>query len=181
MKKLLKNINVIDWIKQNLSAPQPDSSEGQLLSRTGTIVFVIGAGLLALYLQTAGSQETAPPENERFSLDTQIPQGYGLHPVEIVNYEYLDSIIGEFGRVNLYSVPLNKNDRPKSIAKNVKIVRSAAGGAFYAALLSEKDGFKLLKHPGPYQVTVKNPKFNTGTQFEKEIQRKRSRIQYILE
>lgn len=109
------------------------------------------------------------------SLDTYIPEGFVLVPIEVQNYESLDLVIGKFGVVDLYQSSDVKSERPKPIAKAIKILRSPMNPSLFAVLAPDDQAHIIVKHPGPFQVVVQNPK-QVGTNFMKERKKKSRRI-----
>ena len=83
----------------------------------------IGAGLIALIWDqksSGESQASARPEPESVEdAATYIPDGFVLVPIEVANFESLDSILGKFGVVDLFVEFVEVDARP-SIA-NVKL------------------------------------------------------------
>ena len=108
------------------------------------------------------------------SLDTYIPEGFVLVPIEVKNYESLDLVIGKFGVVDLYQ-SFGAKKKPKPIAKAIKILRSPMNPSMFAVLAPDNQAHIIVKHPGPFQVVVQNPK-QVGTDFVKEKNKKSRRI-----
>lgn len=124
-----------------------------------------------------------PPQRENpqspLSLDTYIPEGFVLVPIEVQNYESLDLVIGKFGVVDLYQSSDTKTGakagKLKPIAKAIKILRSPMNPSLFAVLAPDDQAHIIVKHPGPFQVVVQNPK-QRGTDFVKEPTKKTRRI-----
>lgn len=128
------------------------------------------------------SKEPIVKKSPQESVDTVIPAGFSLVPIEIVNSETLDSILGSFGVVNLHTVPMVPGGMAKRIAYRVKIIRSPRKPNQFAILVPHEKIETILRHPGPYAVSVQNPK-SSGTVFVEEKRastKKRSRISYNL-
>lgn len=141
----------------------------------------IGFALISLVaLGLNGSEDKAEKKApvERESFDTLIPAGYSLVPLEIANYETLDSLLGPFGVVDIFTAPKDVTEKAERIAYRVKIVRAPRNPSHFAVLVPFEKVKNILRHPGPFMVSVQNPK-SIGTGFEEKGQRK-SRILYNL-
>lgn len=132
-----------------------------------------------LSYQSNREEEKKPrtPGAEKYHVDTLIPKGHSLVPIEIANYETLDSILGPYGIVDIYTTPLNPKETAKRIAYRVKIVRAPKNPSHFAILVPFEKVKYILKYSGPYTVSIQNPKAG-GTVFEKEKSRK-TRVTYF--
>lgn len=110
-------------------------------------------------------------------VDILIPEGQSLVPIEVTNYETLDSLLGTHGVVDLFFVDPTKPETGKKIASMVKILRAPKNPSHFAVLVPARLAQHILQYQGPFTVSVQNPKFQTGTLFEKRAHRK-SRIVY---
>ena len=146
------------------------------------IVVSVVFGLTALLLQFRAKKENPTlmqaSENvsERVKADTFIPEGFTLIPIEVANYKSLDSILGNFGVVDLFSTPLDPTKKARRIAYSVKILRAPRNPNHFAVLLPESRADQVAGHPGPFTVTVRNPK-EVGIRFVKKKKQIR-RIHY---
>jgi len=142
------------------------------------IALFVGAAALSLMvgLVTSLWKSPPPPEAPRLeSFDTYIPEGFSLVPIEVANYETLDSLLGSFGVVDLFTAEPGKPEVSKRIAYRVKIARAPHNPSHFAVLVPFNEVHNILRYPGPFMVSVQNPK-TVGTGFEKEKSRKHSRI-----
>ncbi|MBY0385571.1 hypothetical protein K2X05_10475 [bacterium] len=117
---------------------------------------------------------TENPTEANDGIDLLIPAGQSLVPIEVANYETLDSLLGSFGVVDLFFVDPLKPEMGKKIASMVKIVRAPKNPSHFAVLVPSLQAQKILQFKGPLVVSVQNPKHQTGTQFEIEKKEKRS-------
>ncbi len=92
------------------------------------------------------------------SADTYIPDGYVLVPISLQNQESLDSLLGSFGVVDLYSSSTNTGQKARKLANQVKIIRAPLNPNQFAVLVPEKDSAELVKFAGPVTATLQNPK-----------------------
>ncbi len=124
------------------------------------------------------SKKEAPVRAESTDgVDLLIPEGQSLVPIEVTNYETLDSLLGSYGVVDLFFVDPTKPETGKKIASMVKILRAPKNPSHFAVLVPARLAQHILQYQGPFTVSVQNPKFQTGTLFEKRTTRK-SRIVY---
>lgn len=85
------------------------------------------------------------------SITTLIPAGQVLVPIEVENYEALDSILGPYGFVDLFSA----NGRHRQLlARNVKILRAPQNPSHFAVLVNENEAGALLKTSERFYVVV---------------------------
>lgn len=136
----------------------------------------LGALCLVASLQNPKSNEPAE-EKAPNSVDTFIPAGLVLVPIEISNAESLASLVGEMGGVvDLY---LASNDQRKGglkVAAKVKLVRAPLNPQQYAVLVREEEGPKLMAYTGPFLAVVQNPDAK-GTKLS-QSSKKAIRIDY---
>jgi hypothetical protein len=152
-----------------MKLPQLKSKSQEWLRRPNLIWLlpVAIAAFIALYLDQ--SHPTRPDEAEKeapASADTYIPAGFVLVPVEVANYESLDSILGQFGIVDLYLQPASPGRRSVKIAEKIKLLRAPLNPNHFAVLAREEDSARLVSYAGPFTVVVLNPS-RDGTEIEK--------------
>lgn len=103
------------------------------------------------------------------SASTFIPEGFVLVPIEVANYESLDSILGKYGVVDLYTSPLDPTQKPRKVATRIKILRAPLNPNHFAVLAQEEDSSKLVGFSGPLTVIVQNPN-SRGTGIVKGLE-----------
>jgi hypothetical protein len=134
-------------------------------SRWGLPLLIIGLclGLTALNEQWTKANDSSlagptKPENLQ-GIDTFIPSGFVLLPIEIQNLNALDGVIGSFGVVDLY-VP----GETKPLAHNIKILRSSKNSDQFSVLVPETQSAQLVKaSQHPLFAIVQNPKSGATT------------------
>lgn len=125
------------------------------------------AGFIAIYWdQTPNSKSSNQSNSQPEAADTYIPAGYVLVPIEVANYESLDSILGQFGVVDLYTPAPPGGGRPIRVAEKIKILRAPLNPNHFAVLAPEDESPRLVSHQGPFTVVVLNPR-RAGTGLEK--------------
>lgn len=85
------------------------------------------------------------------SITTLIPAGQVLVPIEVENYEALDSILGPYGFVDLFSAD---GRHRQLLARNVKILRAPQNPSHFAVLINENEAGTLLKTSERFYVVV---------------------------
>lgn len=135
--------------------------------------------LLPLLALTVGAAPEAPPpgRNQPADVDTLIPKGFVLVPIEVQNYEALDSILGRFGLVDLFQAAESPGQNQILVARNVRILRAPQNPTHFAVLIVEEEVPRILKGGGLFTVIVKPPAA-AGTEFVKNHNPKRRKIVY---
>lgn len=104
-------------------------------------------------------------------IDTFIPEGYVLFPVEILNFYSLDSIIGNFAVIDLY--PQNHHS---PIARGVRMIRSPADPTHVAVLVPEDRSGLIAKYGAQFYAVVQSPE-TSRTEFIEPRSRSQSNPQ----
>lgn len=114
----------------------------------------VSMGILSLVIQfwPSPAPPLRPPPD---SVDTLIPQGYILVPLELENIEQLGSLIGNSAVVDLYTGGEVKSR--KLIASRVKIIQAPFNPQVYAALVKESEGSAIQNYLGPFRAVIQNP------------------------
>jgi hypothetical protein len=133
-------------------------------------------GGLTLFLDQPSSKNSKPLDPT--SVDTFIPEGMTLIPIDIQNIEALKNILGDFGVIDLYMPSYEDNKAPKKIASGIKIMRAPLNPDVFAVLVREENAARIAQHPGSFFVTVLNPK-TQKTKFNEE--KKQIRTQIVTE
>jgi hypothetical protein len=143
----------------------------QLKTKHLVVAFVILGGLTLLLDQKPSKAQSVDPT----SVDTYIPEGMTLVPIEIQNIEALKSVLGNFGVIDLYLPSFEGNQPPKKIASGVKIMRAPLNPDVFAVLVREENAPQIAQHPGAFFVTVLNPK-TQKSKFNKDQKQLRTQI-----
>ncbi|MGZ3770516.1 MAG: hypothetical protein ACXVCP_10305 [Bdellovibrio sp.] len=95
---------------------------------------------------------------ETRSVDTFIPRGFVLVPIEIANAESLNSLVGDIGGVvDLYLATNDKQKGGLKVGSKLKLVRAPLNPQQYAVLVSDSESPHLLSFPGPFIAVIQNP------------------------
>ncbi|WP_413585325.1 hypothetical protein [Bdellovibrio sp. HCB274] len=154
MKILNTEINSSSFQKLSLINRLRDLKFEHKLLVAGFII--IGA---ITFLNQKPETAVAPPEEIKpESVDTFIPRGLVLIPLELANAEALSSIMGDMGGVvDLYLASDEKRSGGIIVASRVKLVRAPRNPDQFAVLVREADGRKILQKNGPFFAVVQNP------------------------
>lgn len=120
-------------------------------------------GVVVLVQKTGSSapsqeaQGTTPEATEGFEVDTMIPAGHLLIPLELSNAESLAALSGQFAVVDLY-VTGEKSKQGLKIATAVKLLRAPLNPNQFAVLVREEESRKIVTQEGPFFAALKNPK-----------------------
>lgn len=93
-------------------------------------------------------------DEDTTSIDTFIPNGFALVPIEIQNLSTLDSIIGQFAIVDLYN-----QGSSEIIAQDLKLIRSPKDPSQFAVLVAQQTANSIVKRSqNPFHIVIKNPR-----------------------
>jgi hypothetical protein len=136
----------------------------QLRSEVKILLYVTLISIVVIGL--ASAQQVKPPSGvaENPGIDTYIPKGFVLVPIEVQNYEALDSILGKYGIVDLFR---NQTEGGRVLARNVRILRAPKNPSSFAVLVEEAQAAKILSQQGGVFVVVKPLLRQAGTEFVK--------------
>jgi hypothetical protein len=132
---------------------------------------------IGLSLLAPSSPQPAAATGPSAQVDTHIPRGFVLVPIEVRNYEALDSILGPFGIVDLYQGEARDGSDQRLIARDVRILRAPKNPSHFAVLIRESEAASVLRFSGLFTVIVKRPGA-PGTEFVKEPPRTHHPIVY---
>lgn len=140
------------WMQQNLKWET---------SKWPVLITFFALGLTVLFeLVNPGAQKKLDPTQ----VDTFIPLGYVLIPIEVQNYESLDSILGSYGIVDLYSVNAAGVRSKSAVVRGIKILRAPLNPNHFAVLSPEARAAQIVGAGSTFNVVVQNPKA-VGTKF----------------
>lgn len=137
------------------------------------LVLFLLLGLTTIFLRKPAS---TPEENRSTSADTYIPEGMVLIPIEIQNKEALSNIMGDFGIVDLYSPSFGDQIKSKKVAAGIKIMRAPLNHEVYAVLVKEESASTITEFPGPFIVTIQNPKTSKSKIYKDKLPKRKLEI-----
>lgn len=163
MKKFKNNIIDLKFITKIF-----ETQDGGFLPKPTLIVIFLILGAVTALIQFRGKSDGKEKPSVPLSIDTFIPEGESLVPIQVSNYESLDQVIGQYGVVDLLTTPLSPDEKSKRVAYAIKLVRSPKSPRHFSALVPAEKAPQLAGHNGEFMVVVRNPKL-VGTKFVKEV------------
>lgn len=130
--------------------------------------------IFALVLATIVNPDHTSPQNlhmdtELSGIDTFIPANHVLVPIDVHNFESLDSVFGRYGIADLY-VP----GQLEPLIKGIKLLRSPKNPRQFAALIDENHSQRIVKaSSSPLQVILQNPDHNAKSSLKTISQKRR--------
>jgi len=103
------------------------------------------------------AEKEASAENP-LSVDTYIPKGFVLIPLQLANAEALSSLVGDVGGiVDLYLASRTGQSAKLKVGSKLKLLRAPLNPQQYAVLVKESESSQILSLPGPFIAVVQNP------------------------
>lgn len=140
---------------------------------------LVAASVLSLIPITALSVAPKPEKETSRPLDvvTKIPKGFVLVPIEVRNFEVVDSILGPYGFVDLIRPAAHPGANPSLVARNVRVLRAPHNPSHFAVLIREREVDRVLGEGSEFVLVIKRPN-EAGTEFVINEKNKRRRIVY---
>ncbi|MNJ99852.1 hypothetical protein D3C87_176330 [compost metagenome] len=117
-------------------------------------------GLMSLITSLLGVKKEEPTSfaPEPPSVDTFIPRGHVLVPIELSNAESLSSLVGDVGGVvDLYLATNEKQKTGIKVGTKLKLLRAPLNPQQYAVLVRDHESSRILSFSGPFIAVVQNP------------------------
>ena len=134
------------------------------------LAFVVISFLFLLF-QPKNKEETPV---DRPNIDTYIPEGFVLAPVELSNAPYLDGLLEYRGVVDLYTGDPARRVAQK-VASAIKIIRSPRNPSYFAVLVPEDKVGLLIQRFQTFHAVIQNPKHGKKTRIQ-AVRKKRNII-----
>ncbi len=155
------------------SIPTPLEKILKKLKIDKTQFYILCAVLISIltYSVYAMQSENPAPPRKANTLDTVIPAGYTLYPIEILNFQAINAILGRVGIVDLYvpSGPDEKNGR--KVGNKLRIVRAPGNPSRFAVVVPDDEVPRLMSQSGPFNVVIRSAKEAAGGIIEKKQNR----------
>lgn len=122
------------------------------------IVFLFtGALAWSSWLYSRPTQSPLVLEPGRLpGVDTFIPNGMVLVPIEIQNVDAIDAIVQENAIIDLY-VSNPNHGGSRRLAQNIGLYRAPLNPRQFAVLVPDASAPKIVTHNGPFFAVVLNP------------------------
>jgi len=149
------------------------------------VALCVAAGLIAFIwdqrLTDAQAATTRPEPESVEDAATYIPDGFVLVPIEVANFESLDSILGRFGVVDLFVGSDDPRVKPRKLAEHVKILRAPLNPSHFAVLVPDNESQKIVAYSGALTVVVQNPKKSGPVLVKPDTAKPKHRSRVIVE
>ena len=136
----MKPIKINEWLAENKKT-------------WGVWLMLLGFSLLftlSQYTRSKGAQV------DPAGVDTYIPKGFVLLPVELSNGPSLDGLLQSRGVVDLYTGDPARQEAQKA-AGAVKIIRSPRNPSYFAVLVPEDKAPFLIRRFQAFHAVIQNP------------------------
>lgn len=115
-------------------------------------------GFFSVLISLQNSSDPIKKESNYESVDTFIPKGFVLIPLELQNADSLSPIIGEMGGVvDLYTIQTESHKGGLKIGSRLKILKAPLNPHQYAVLVPEQKSHQVLAFTGPFMAVIQNP------------------------
>lgn len=119
------------------------------------ILFAVFGAIVA-FVEWHSSTPPAPVENAApETIDTFIPKGHLLVPVDIQNADQLQSLVGPTTVVDLYAS--GAGHRAQLVGRRLRLLRAPANPQVFAVLIRDTEADRLLNYPGPFRASIRTP------------------------
>ncbi|MES3036894.1 MAG: hypothetical protein V4736_03225 [Bdellovibrionota bacterium] len=142
----LKSLNFGLWKQRYQQIPEA--------VRSVAILAILLVFIVVVKEFTKKKEMTTKGINIDSSIDTVIPAGFVLVPVEISNIDSIGPLIGTQAVVDLYK--FNEKGVATKVAKRVKVLRAPYNPNVYAVLVREEETDLLMRHQGAYYAAIQN-------------------------
>ena len=133
------------------------------------LILAVLSLLLSLFLAPNKKPTESPTlAKDTSHLATYIPSGFVLVPLEIQNIENVDSLLGQYGIVDIYT-PKNTN----ALKKDVRLIRSPHDPSQFAVLIPETEAPLLMASlHEPVRIALQNPNAQRASSPQPAFERK---------
>ncbi len=123
-----------------------------------TSFFFLGLALVAGFHSREKSDEKSEKsqEPEIDSIDTIIPVGFVLVPVDLANQEALSSIVSDHAIIDLFSTASLSHKGGIRVGKKLRLIRAPLNPQKFAVLVPEDEANALMSLSGPLNAVIQN-------------------------
>ncbi len=114
------------------------------------------AGIIIWTYNHGESNTTSRIEEAPVQVDTVIPIGHLLIPIELENKNQIEDLLGPQSIVDLYQVPL-PGQKGQLVGRRFRLLRAPLNPSVFAILVRENEAEQILSLPGPFRATLRNP------------------------
>lgn len=118
-------------------------------------VFLLVGFFAAVNAFSSGPKQVEQTPESPDSLETFIPSGHLLIPIEVANADRLEGVLGQNGIVDLYQPGQNPGERAKLVGKRLRMLRAPMNPQTFAVLLRDAEVDRFLATQGPYIASIR--------------------------
>lgn len=119
------------------------------------LIMAFTALVAVMILNSQSKSETNKEAAAPIQLDTVIPKGYVLVPLELENKDAISSVIQDYGLIDLYlGHPQNRSSR--KIAQRIKLIRAPYNVNLFAVLVKDEFASRIMKESGQFYAVIQN-------------------------
>lgn len=151
----------------------------QSVQQNKYFVFMFVFFIFVYIYTTFENDSTASAPEKMLTVDTLIPNGYALIPIDLENIAAIASVIEDYGVVDIYTGKSNTKNS-KKIFQKVKILRAPHNPHSYALLLPDHLSSVLMQYEGPFFAVIQNKsEASKNPSVEQQVQIKKTvKIEY---
>ncbi|AZZ37782.1 hypothetical protein CIK05_13565 [Bdellovibrio sp. qaytius] len=151
----------------------------QSLQQHKYFVFMFFFFIFVYIYTTVGSDVKPAAQEKLLTMDTLIPNGYALVPIELENIAAIASLIEGYGVVDIY-LGKSASGRSKKIFQKVKILRAPNNPHAYSLLLPDNLSSVLMQYDGPFFAVIQNKsETSANPAIDEHVQTKKTvKIEY---
>ncbi len=128
----------------------------QQLKNNRHLLIAFGFIVLVATLSIDSKNQNEKQSNQQNTeIDTIIPKGYVLVPIELENQSAISSVIQSHGLIDLY-LGQPGTDISKKIATKIKLIRAPYNPNMFAALVKEDFSGFLMRQSGKLYAVIQN-------------------------
>lgn len=132
-------------------------------------LFFVFLGIILFFQSCETTQKSLPQKNEPLNIDTVIPAGKVLIPIQIQNLENVSALIGQMGVVDLWTYHQDSLKKSKKIASQIKMIRAPLDPNVFAVLVDDEESREILEYGDQFYVTVHHPKSKKNRVLKKKL------------
>lgn len=142
------------------------------------IAFVVLVSITAYSSYSTGSRDQNSSAQTTLEVDTVIPKGYVLVPLQLENLAAISAVIQSFGIIDLYTSSPD-GLKAKKVASRIKLIRAPYNPNLFAALVKENLSELIMKQTGPFFAVIQNKASPEGLNTtDDQVQFKKISIEY---
>lgn len=159
--KLVSSLNNLPIIKGHFS--------NYLFKKFGWHFIILT--LLILFSIAGNFISSSKSQTKNFNLDSLVPKGFVLMPIEISNAQDIKNIIGSYGVVDLYAYSKTTMLPEKLVASYLKVIPPTTEEGAFTALVPKKSAIYLFDYTEGFYAVIQNPE-KTGSKIYKKQKNK---------